>query len=195
MPTVSMGRRKGIAAKGMSSPLKACHPYAGLCGGMGSMPLAAILLLLLFPLTACRSHRQRVETLTVAQRQERQLTLSDTLWQQLSIRFDDLVVEWLADSLPAEGSPPPKVRLKAARAEVSHEERSSATLAALVQHYDTVSQQQEEASVAEMVAVESPACGGAGAPRQRLWSWLLPWLVLFVCAGFLLLKKRFGWPP
>ena len=78
------------------------------------------------------------ETLTVAQRQERQLILSDTLWQQLSIRFDDLVVEWLADSLPVEGSPQPKVRLKAARAEVSHEERSSATLAARVQHSDTV---------------------------------------------------------
>ena len=159
------------------------------------MSLAAILLLLLFPLTACRSHRQRVETLTVAQRQERQLTLSDTLWQQLSIRFDDLVVEWLADSLPVEGSPQPTVRLKAARAEVSHEERSSATLAARVQHSDTVSQQQEEASVDGMVAVEPQACRGAGTPRQRLWLWLLPWLLLFLCAGFFLLKKRFGWPP
>ena len=185
-----MGRRKGIAAKGMSS-------LRGHVGGLGSMPLVAMLLLLmlLFPLTACRSHRQRVETLTVAQRQERQLTLSDTLWQQLSICFDDLVVEWLVDSLPVEGSPPPIVRLKAARAEVSHEERSSATLAARVQHSDTVSQQQEEASVAGMVAVESQACRGAVTPRQRLWIWLLPWLVLFVCAGFFLLKKRFGWPP
>ena len=185
-----MGRRKGIAAKGMSS-------LRGHVGGLGSMSLAAmlLLLLLLLPLTACRSHRQRVETLTVAQRQERQLTLSDTLWQQLSIRFDDLVVDWLAYSLSVEGSPPPTVRLKAARAEVSREERSSATLAARVQHSDTVSQQQEEASVDGMVAVESQACGGAGAPRQRLWIWLLPWLVLFVCAGFFLLKKRFGWPP
>lgn len=182
--------RKGVAAKGMSS-------LRGHVGGLGSMPLAAmlLLLLLLLSLTACRSHRQRVETLTVAQRQERQLTLSDTLWQQLSIRFDDLVVEWLADSLPAEGSPPSTVRLKAARAEVSHEERSSATLAARVQHSDTVSQQQEEASVAGMAAVESQACRGAGTPRQRLWLWLLPWLLLFLCAGFFLLKKRFGWPP
>ena len=182
MPTVSMGRRKG-KLKGQ--------------GTRPRMPLVAmlLLLLLLLTITACRSHRQRVETLTVAQRQERQLTLSDTLWQQLSIRFDDLVVEWLADSLPVEGSPQPKVRLKAARAEVSHEERSSATLAALVQHSDTVSQQQEEASVAGMVAVESQACRGVGTPRQRLWLWLLPWLVLFVCAGFFLLKKRFGWPP
>ena len=23
----------------------------------------------------------------------------------------------------------------------------------------------------------------------------LPWLLLFLCAGFFLLKKRFGWPP
>ena len=160
------------------------------------MPLAAmlLLLLLLLTLTACRSHRQRVETLAVAQRQERQLTLSDTLWQQLSIRFDDLVVEWWPDSLPADG-PSATVRLKAAHAEVSHEERSSATLAARVQHSDTVSQQQEEASVAGMAAVESQACRGAGTPRQRLWLWLLPWLLLFLCAGFFLLKKRFGWPP
>ncbi len=120
--------------------------------------------------------------------------LSDTLWQQLSIRFDDLVVEWLADSLPVTGNPPPTVRFKAARAEVSHEERSSATLAALVQHSDTVSQQQE-ASVTGMAAVESKACRGDGTSRQRLWLWLLPWLVLFLCAGFFLLKKRFGWPP
>ena len=185
-----MGRRKGIAAKGMSS-------LRGHVGGLGSMPLAAmlLLLLLLLSLTACRSHRQRVDTLTVAQRQERQLTLSDTLWQQLSIRFDDLVVEWLADSLPVEGSPPPTVRLKAARAEVRREERSSATLSARVQHSDTVSQQQEEASVAGMAAVESQACQGVGMPRRRHWLWLLPWLVLFLCAGFFLLKKRFGWPP
>lgn len=185
-----MGRRKGIAAKGMSS-------LRGHVGGLGSMPLAAmlLLLLLLLSLTACRSHRQSTETIAMAQRQERQLTFSDTLWQQLSIRFDDLVVEWLADSLPVEGSPPPTVRLKAARAEVSREERSSATLSVRVQHSDTVSQQQEEASVAGMAVVESQAFQEGGAPRQRLWLWLLPWLLLFLCAGFFLLKKRFGWPP
>jgi len=152
------------------------------------------LLLLLLTLTACRSHRQRVETLAVAQRQERQLTLSDTLWQQLSIRFDDLVVEWWPDSLPADG-PSATVRLKAAHAEVSREQQSATTLVAVAQCTDTVSQQQEEASVAGMVAVESQACRGAGTPRQRLWIWLLPWLLLFLCAGFFLLKKRFGWPP
>jgi hypothetical protein len=80
-------------------------------------------------------------------------------------------------------------------AEVSHEERSSTALAVRVQHSDTVSQQQEEASVDGMAAVESKACRGAGTPRQRLWLWLLPWLLLFLCAGFFLLKKRFGWPP
>ena len=159
------------------------------------MPLVAMLLMLLLLLTACRSHRQHVETLAVAQRQECQLMLSDTLWQQLSIRFDDLVVEWLADSLPVEGGLSPTVRLKAAHAEVRREERSATTLAALVQHSDTVSQQQEETSVAGMAVVESQACQGVGTPRQRRWLWLLPWLVLFLCAGFFLLKKRFGWPP
>ena len=159
------------------------------------MPLVAMLLLLLLVLTACRSHRQHVETLAVAQRQERQLTLSDTLWQQLSIRFDDLVVEWLADSLPVEGGPSLTVRFKASHAKVSREERSATTLAALVQHSDTVSQRQEEASLTGMAAVESQACQGDGTPRQRLWLWLLPWLLLFLCTGFFLLKKRFGWPP
>ena len=157
--------------------------------------VVGVLLLLLLPLTACRSHRQRVETLAVAQRQERQLTLSDTLWQQLSIRFDDLVVEWLADSLPVEGGPSLTVRLKASHAEVSREERSATTLAALVQHSDTVSQQQEETSVAGMAAAGPWACRGVEAPRQRCWLWLLPWLLLFLCAGFFLLKKRCGWPP
>lgn len=182
---------KGVAeGRGIKDPRSPKGQGASLC-----MPLVAMFLMLLFPLTACRSHRQRMETLSMAQRQERQLTFSDTLWQQLSICFDNLVVEWLADSLPVEGSPPLMVRLKAARAEVSHEERSSATLAALVQHSDTVSQQQEEASVAGMAAVESQACRGDWTPRQRLWLWLLPWLILFLCAGFFLLKKRFGWPP
>jgi hypothetical protein len=116
----------------------------------------------------------------MAQRQERQLTLSDTLWQQLSIRFDDLVVEWLSDSLPVEGSPSSIIRLKATHAEVRREERSATTLTTLVQHSDTVSQQQEEASVAGMAEVESQACQGVGMPRRRHWLWLLPWLVLFL---------------
>ena len=179
---------EGMAAEGMSS-------QRGRARGLGSMPLVAMLLLLLLSLSACRSHRQRVETLAVAQRQECQLTFSDTSWQQLSIRFDDLVVEWLADSLPVESSPSLTVRLKASHAEVSREERSATMLAALVQHSDTVSQLQEETSVAGMTAVECWACRGGEAPRQRLWLWLLPWLVLFLCAGFFLLKKRFGWPP
>ena len=159
------------------------------------IPLVVMLLMFLLPLTACRSHRQRVDTLALAQRQECRLMLSDTLWQQLSIRFDDLVVEWLADSLPIEGGSPPTVRLKAAHAEVRREEWSATTRTALVRHSDTVSQQQKETSVAGMAVVESQACQGVGTPRQRLWLWLLPWLALFLCAGFFLLKKRFGWPP
>ena len=159
------------------------------------MPLVAMLLLLLLVLTACRSHRQHVETLAVTQRQERQLTLSDTLWQLHSLRFDNLIVEWLADSLPTERGPSPTVRLRATHAEVSREQQSATTLAALVQHSDTLSQRQEEASLTGMAAVESQACQGDGTPRQRLWLWLLPWLLLFLCTGFFLLKKRFGWPP
>lgn len=152
------------------------------------MPLVAMLLILLLTLTACSSQRQRVETLAVAQRQERQLSLSDTLWQQFSIRFDDLVVEWWADSLPAEGGSSATVRLKAARAEVSREQQSATTLVAVAQRTDTVSRQQEEVETSSAV-VESDE-----GPRHRYWLWIVPLLVLLLCAGFFLLKKRYGWP-
>ena len=176
-----MRRRKGIAAKGMSS-------LRGHVGGLGSMPLVAILLILLLTLTACRSHRQRVETLAVAQRQERQLSLSDTLWQQLSVRFDDLVVEWWPDSLPAVQGPSATVRLKAAHAEVSREQQSATMLVAVAQCTDTVSQQREE------VETSSAVVDSDEGSRHRLWLWLVPLLVLLLCAGLFLLKKRYGWP-
>ena len=177
-----MGGRKGIAAKGID-------PKPPTCPRRDDMPLVAMLLILLLTLTACSSQRQRVETLAVAQRQERQLSLSDTLWQQFSIRFDDLVVEWWADSLPAEGGSSATVRLKAARAEVSREQQSATTLVAVAQRTDTVSRQREEIT-SEGIAVPEPVEG----PRHRYWLWIVPLLVLLLCAGFFLLKKRYGWP-
>ena len=153
--------------------------------------VVGVLLLLLLTLTACRSHRQRVETLAVAQRQERQLTLSDTLWQQLTLRFDDLVVEWWADSLPADQGPLPTVCLKAARAEVSREQQSATTLVAVAHRVDTMSQQREEVETSS--AVVDFAEGREG-PRRRYWLWLVPLVVLLLCAGLFLMKKRYGWP-
>lgn len=66
------------------------------------MPLVAILLILLFTLTACHSHRQSTETLTLLQRRQQQLHYRDTLWQQLSLQLDGLTLEWPpeADNVP-----------------------------------------------------------------------------------------------
>ena len=58
---------------------------------------------------------------------------------------------------------------------------------ARVQHSDTVSQQREEVETSSAV-VESDE-----GPRHRYWLWLVPLLVLLLCAGFFLLKKRYGW--
>ena len=84
-----------IDAKGMSS-------LRGHAGSLGSMPLVALLLILLFTLTACHSHRQSTETLTLLQRRQQQLHCRDTLWQQLSLQLDGLTLEWPpeADNVP-----------------------------------------------------------------------------------------------
>ena len=84
-----------IDAKGMSS----LRRYAG---SLGSMPLVAMLLILLFTLTACHSHRQSTESLTLLQRRQQQLHYRDTLWQQLSLQLDGLTLEWPpeADNVP-----------------------------------------------------------------------------------------------
>lgn len=69
---------------------------------MGSMPSLAKLLLVLFLLTACQSHRQSTETITMLQRRQQQLLYRDTLWQQLSLQLDGLTLEWPpeADNVP-----------------------------------------------------------------------------------------------
>ena len=76
-----------IDAKGMSS-------QRGHAGSLGSMPLVAMLLILLFTLTACHSHRQSTESLTLLQRRQSQLSYCDTVWQQLSLQLDGLTLEW-----------------------------------------------------------------------------------------------------
>lgn len=58
------------------------------------MPLVAMLLILLFTLTACHSHRQSTESLTLLQRRQQQLHYRDTVWQQLSLQLDGLTLEW-----------------------------------------------------------------------------------------------------
>jgi len=80
----------GIDAKGRSS-------LRGHAGSLGLMPFVAMLLILLFTLTACHSHRQSTETITMLQRRQQQLHYRDTLWQQLSLQLDGLTIEWPPD--------------------------------------------------------------------------------------------------
>ena len=61
-----------------------------------------LLILLFLLLTACHSHRQSTESLTLLQRRQQQLHYRDTLWQQLSLQLDGLTIEWPpeADNVP-----------------------------------------------------------------------------------------------
>ena len=85
-----MAGSEGLDAKGRSS-------LRGHVGSLGSMPFVAMLLILLFTLTACHSHRQSTETITMLQQRQQQLHYRDTLWQQLSLQLDGLTIEWPPD--------------------------------------------------------------------------------------------------
>lgn len=119
-----------IDAKGMSS-------LRGHAGSLGSMPLVAMLLILLFTLTACHSHRQSTETLTMLQRRQQQLHYRDTLWRQLSLQLDGLTIEWPpeTDNVPrSEG-----MRLTAKHGVMHLESQKKTERQTLVACTDTVS--------------------------------------------------------
>ena len=118
-----------IDAKGMSS-------LRGHKGSLGSMPLVAILLILLFTLTACHSHRQSTESLTLLQRRQQQLHYRDTLWQQLSLQLDGLTLEWPPE---ADNVPRPKgMRLTAKHGVMHLESQKKTERQTLVACTDTV---------------------------------------------------------
>ena len=144
-----------------------------------------LLFLLLF--TACRSHRQSTETLVVAQRQQCQLAVSDTLWQQLTVCFEDLVVEWLPDSSSTGIGPKTVVRLTATKAEVGGEQREARTVVAAIQHFDTLSQHQVMESATGIVTLDP--IGGA---RHRWW-WLWLLLIALLAIGVVIVRRRMKW--
>ena len=119
-----------IDAKGMSS-------LRGHAGSLGSMPLVAMLLILLFTLTACHSHRQSTESLTLLQRRQQQLHYRDTLWQQLSLQLDGLTLEWPpeTDNVPRSKG----MRLKAQHGVMHLESQKKTERQTLVACTDTVS--------------------------------------------------------
>ena len=118
------------------------------------MPLVALLLILLFTLTACHSHRQSTESLTMLQRRQQQLHYRDTLWQQLSLQLDGLTLEWPPE---ADNVPRPKgMRLTAQQGVMQLESQKKTERQALVACTDTVSM----ASHSEQAAIVVSARDG-----------------------------------
>jgi len=147
--------------------------------------VGCLIFLLLF--TACRSHRWSTETLVVAQRQQCQLAVSDTLWRQLTVCFEDLVVEWLSDSTSTGIGPKTSVRLTATRAEIGSEQREARSLVAAEQHSDTLSQHQVMES-ATGIAVSNHI---EGARHRCWWLWLL--FIALLAIGVVIVRWRMKW--
>ena len=164
---------EGFDAKGMSS-------LQGHAGSLGSMPFVAMLLILLFTLTACHSHRQSTETITMAQRRQQQLHYRDTLWSQLSLHLEHLTLEWPTDSMVV----PPKthLRLKADKAEVSVRQQAKTELQVRERQEDTARVERENHEDTEPT------------PRERAgphgWQWLLLVLGLGLVAGAIMYRRR-----
>lgn len=114
------------------------------------MPLVAILLILLFTLTACHSHRQSTESLTLLQRRQQQLYYRDTLWQQLSLQFDGLTLEWSpeTDNMPRSKG----MRLTARQGVMHLESQKKTERQTLVACTDTVSRANHSEQSATVVS-------------------------------------------
>ena len=171
-----MQNLESIAAEGMSFQRRHVR-------GMGSMPLVAMLLMLLV-FTACRSHRQHAETFAMRQRQEQQLFYRDTLWSQLSLYLENLTLEWPTDSLIEK--PQTFFRLKADKAEASFRQQTHSEMQVRERWEDTIGVDRESRVVTE--------------PSQQVqsgwqkWRWLLLLLGVVIIAGAIVYKKCFGRP-
>lgn len=148
--------------------------------GHAEMPLVALLLILLFTLTACHSHRQSTETITMAQRRQQQLHYRDTLWSQLSLHLEHLTLEWTSDSMvvPAKTH----LRLKADKAEVSMRQQTKTEVQVKEWQEDTTRVEKENHEDTEPT------------PRERArpygWRWLLLALGLALVAGTMTYRRR-----
>lgn len=145
------------------------------------MPLVAMFLL---AFTACRSHRQHVETFAMKQRHEQQLLYRDTLWSQLSLYLENLTWEWPTDSVV--GKPQTFFRLKADKAEANFRQQSQSEMQVMKRKEDTIGVNRESRVVNE--PSQQVRTG-----RQR-WRWMLLLLGLIFIAGAIVYKKCFGRP-
>ena len=151
--------------------------------GLGSMPLVAMLLMLL-TFTACRSHRQYVEALAIKQRQEQQLLYHDTLWSQLSLHLENFTLEWPTDSVV--GKPQNFFCLKADKAEANFRQQAKSEVQVMKREEDTIGVDRESKVVTE-------PSQQVRSVRQK-WRWML-WLVgVVIIAGAIVYKKCFGRP-
>lgn len=172
-----MPSREGIASEGMSSQRRHVR-------GLESVPLMAMLLMLLLPFTACRSHRQHVETLAMRQRKEQQLHYRDTIWSQLCFHLENLTLEWPTDSVV--GKRQSFFRLKADKAEASFRKQSQSEMQVMEREEDTIGVDRESKVVTE--PLQQVRSG-----RQK-WRWMLLILGLALVAGAIVYKKCFGRP-
>ena len=169
-----MVHHEGMAAEGMSS-------LQGHVGSMGSMPLVAILLVFFLTLSACRSHRQRIETIALSQRQSQQMLYHDTLWQSLSLQLEGVTMEWHPDSI----SPTPGtiVRATAERVELSTQRQARTEVQTMTQQHDTLTTNSQWVE-------ETPSYDRAYVAR-RVWGLVL--LAMVIAAfGFYLLYRMWN---
>ena len=170
-----MPNLESVAVKGRSSQRR--H-----VGSLGSMPIVAMLLMLLLPLTACRSHRQSTETLAIKQRHERRLLYRDTLWSQLNLHLENLTLEWPTDSVV--GKPQTFFRLKADKAEAIFRQQSEMRV---------MEMEEDSMRVDGQSRVVSEPSLQVRSGRQR-WRWVLLILGVVIIAGAIVYKKCFGRP-
>lgn len=135
-----------------------------------------VLLLLLVVCSACGSRRQQVASISMAQRQQWQLSVSDTLCQVLRFHLTDVTLEWVPDSGHAEPQGPcVALRLHAAEGEGVWEQQSHKAVTVEEECADTVAQRQE-------MVVEQGVGSSAPRARGRWWLWVVVVLVVALAA-------------
>ena len=135
------------------------------------------LLVVMVFLTACHGKRKVLETINLLQRYGQQVQYHDTLWQMLSLRLDDLTVEWQVDSVGGTGT---LVRAQAEHAVLGTERQTHTEVHTEVRHRDTLATHQERI---EPASSESAACSAG-------YAWLLLLLLVAALAAYLFRRWR-----
>ena len=131
-------------------------------------------LLLLSVISACRSTRQHSELIHTAKRQQQQVQWYDTLWQVLSVKLEDLAMEWETDTTHKQAK---SVRLTSSKAEIGLQHHS-VTLAEVTNSCnDTLVWEREETTLHSVASSE-------GKRRSYWWVFLLVGAVVGLAVGY-----------